>query len=161
MKAWWTQRNRRERTLLAGTAALCLALFVFQFVVRPLWSGHDTAVRDRAAAMVYLSAVQEAGQTIAVLERRVSQKAPLADGGLRASGTEAAGEVGVPIQRLQPLESGGVEFWFDAVEAPRLFAWVALMHERFGASVTRANVQKNRDQGTVQAQIALLPGTAP
>lgn len=158
MKTWWALRNRRERALLLGAALVAVVLAAFQFIARPLWLGRAEAARDRDAALSYLAAVDSAAQTIAVLERRVSQKMPLADGGLRASGTAAAAEIGVALQRLQPLEGGGVEFWFDAVDAPQLFAWIALMNERFGASVARANVQKNRDQATVQAQVSLLPG---
>ncbi|MDX2223658.1 MAG: type II secretion system protein GspM, partial [Rhodospirillaceae bacterium] len=91
------------------------------------------------------------------LARRAGAVEPLDAGGLRTTASAVAVSAGVEILRLQPLDGGVVEFWFEGTEARKLFQWIAAMHQRYGTVVMKADLQRAAAGVGVDARIALQP----
>ena len=51
MKEWWSDRQPRERTLIAGVGALMLMFAVFQFLILPLAAYRASARAEHEAAL--------------------------------------------------------------------------------------------------------------
>ncbi len=156
MKEWWSDRQPRERTLIAGVGALMLMFAVFQFLILPLAAYRASARAEHEAALAMLQEVEAGARTVQTVRAAAGERP---EGAARTIVAATATELGLAITRLQPLESSELDVWLDDVASPLLFAWVGRLQER-GIPVTRAVIQKN-DGATVSAQITFAGGAAP
>jgi type II secretory pathway component PulM len=161
MKHWWKERSRREQNMIAVVAVLVAAFTLYQFISVPLLNLHRNAVSAHTAAMTLLSEVETGAREAQSLRATSRREAIPGDGSLRTAANVMAKETNVAIARLQPLEGGGLDIWFEGVEPTALFRWVAAMHERYGVAVRRASVQKQETGSVVRAQISVAGGTGP
>ena len=166
MNQWWSDRQPRERSLIAGVGVLVLVFVVFQFLLMPLANYRVSARDQHEAALAMLQEVEAGARTVLSLQDAAGKRPEGAARTVVATTgvtskllTGIQTELGLAITRLQPLESNELDVWLDDVASPLLYTWVGRLQER-GIPVTRAVIQKN-DGATVSAQITFAGGPAP
>jgi len=161
MKRWWFERTSREQVLIIASALL-IGLFIFyQGALKPLYAFHAAAKQSHAVARDYLAEVEAAARSVRTLKAPAQGRQPLDDGGLRTAAAVAAKEAGVSITRLQPLNDGAVELWLDDVPAPQVYRWLAILNERHGIVITKADIRRSGESGAVRVQVAMAVASAP
>ena len=154
MIAWWLDRSSREQIALGAGAVIVTLFILFQFGLKPLVDYRRGAQADYDGALALLTQIETDAQQIQTLQ---ATNAPRTTMPARTAVSMVAGEQGLSLTRLQPLENGDLDIWLEDVTSPALFKWLAALSERHGISVVRAAVQRN-DNGTVRAQITLTRG---
>lgn len=151
-RARWGALSGREQALLVGLAALTTATALWFGVVAPAQSWRDEARRG------YAGAVEEYERLLADIARHQALAAEVDQPGgatpLRTLVGRSAGDRGLAISRVQPLEDGRLGVWFDTVEADALLAWLVDLARTEGVRADRVSLDREGDE-RVRAQLLL------
>lgn len=154
MTTWWLGRTSREQAAM-GALAVAAALFIlFEFGLKPLVNYRRDAQADYDGALALITQIETDAHQIQALQ---AVRTPRSAVPARTAASMVAGEQGLSLTRLQPLENGDLDIWLDDVASPVLFKWLGSLSEHHGIAVVRAAIQRN-DNGTVRAQITLAGG---
>lgn len=161
----WASFSLREQILLAVMATLAVLIGGYYGVADPL-------ARYHSAAETRLIAAQEEAALIASLKTRwataglentakeqPAQAANTPAANPRAVLTEAAKDLGITVNRLQPDGNGGVNVWVENIETPQFFALMERLQNGAGLTVKAANLQRPSADAPVQAQFLITAKT--
>lgn len=150
MMAWFTERNPRERALIA-VAGLLVALFLsWQFVVKPVMEAHEKAERAQTTALRDFGIVQSGVSQISTADN--SNKQPFN----RAAVIQVANLSGVTISRVQPGQDQALQVWFEDAQIGNVYNFLTQISGQYASRVGRVQISR-RDGGVVSAQITLYP----
>lgn len=150
VRAWWHQREPRERTLLAVMGVAIAAFIAWYGVWAPLQRLRDAAQTRNAAAAAELEQVRGELAALAALQGRMPAR-PGDAAALKKVVIESAGKAGLAISRERPNGTGGVDVECDAVTTQALFAWLDALRVNHALAPTSLSVAKSEDRLRVQA----------
>jgi len=142
MRAWWQQREPRERGLLTGLAGLVLLVLLWLLVWEPLASARATQRAQLASQMALLDWLERAAPQLAQVtsqvhrERSLEGRSPMAvvDQSARNAGLAGA------LRRIEPEGERAVRVELEQAAFSDLMQWLAallaerpLVVERFDA----------------------------
>jgi len=155
MKQLWTDRNARERRLLAVAGGLLALLLLWQFVLKPVadYRANARLAYERAQARL-VTMQRSAGEAMALMAERRGGQAKAAED-VRGAAMASARAKGVTVTRLQPMEDGGVTLWIDGADTRILYDWVVMLERDHGITVIKASLSANDGAATVRAQLQL------
>lgn len=156
MTQLWQNLTTRERVLMvAGGAVVLLVLAYFSFV-RPLdayrQQSRDVLMRAQAAHARILGGAMEIKSLD--VDKGVAEQLDAGADSIRVIAARTARDAGVTISRLQPGQDGNrLTIWIEAVVAPKLYGWLAVMADDHGIAPAKVMVQKSGTDGQVRVQL--------
>lgn len=145
--AFWSQRSRRERVLIAVAGALALLVVTMTLIVRPLQSARAQAIADIRTYETLSARIRAAGPGFTGARRREGAPeaviaASAAEFGLAARPTAEAGMIRVAVADA-PFES--------------LVRWIAEVERSTDLRVRRIRIETNGAPGRVSAAMSFRP----
>ncbi|WP_417450045.1 type II secretion system protein GspM [Kordiimonas sp.] len=154
MKDYWNGLTAREQALLLLMAVLTTLVLLWLSVVRPLQASHETALRERAAALDLYSVVATAAAEARGLKAAGQQAGTKASNEpLRVAVAVTARAAGVSISRIQPGEDSTITIWADEVVSASLYRWLTTLANDRQITPVKVSVQKAGDGRTLRAQV--------
>ncbi len=154
MTTWWAERTSREQAAIGASAVAVLLFVLFELGFKPLVNYRRDAQADYDGALALITQIESDAHQIQALQ---ASRTPRSAVPARTAVSMVAGEQGLSLTRLQPLENGDLDIWLEDVASPALFKWLGALSEHHGIAVMRAAIQRN-ENGTVRAQITLAGG---
>lgn len=155
MTLWWNERTEREKALLFVMGGVCTCFILYMALVRPVWDYRRESKGYFEEAMLLHADVSAAASELAAQSPGQSFPATRDDRPARVLASASARDLGLGVIRIQPLENNSVSFWLDGVDVATLFVWIVDLQTEHGIVVTRADIQRQPDGLSVQAQIVL------
>lgn len=162
MKAWWETLSARERGLVAGGAALMLALLVYALGWEPFWTRHRRLQQSVAEQRADLAWMRQAAQEVKRLSGAGSAR-PVADGRsllTLADQTARAAGLGTALKRLAPQGDDKLSVQLEAVEFDKLIPWFSALERDHRIVVVNLSVDRAGTTGLVNARV-ILQGARP
>jgi len=155
MMKFWTDREPREKTLIAIALGLALLVLFIQFVVKPV-SAYPEQQKVKFEQAERDLAVMKDGQAA------LSGPAPVEKQNLNANQaqvmiTQSAGQSGLTITRRQPNGESGLTVWFENADSRAFYGWISELTDTYNVDLLSANLGRN-DDGTVRAQLTFRLG---
>lgn len=154
--AWAGLSGREQASLILLALALGAAAFWFG-AVQPALSWRDAARRD------YVQAVESYERLLVGLAQHralaVDVEAPRDTAPLRTLVGRTAGDRGLAVSRVQPLEDGRLGVWLDTVDPDALLAWLVVLAREEGVVADRVSLDRE-GENQVRAQLLLSRGGA-
>ena len=152
---FWTEREPRERLLIAVALGLLALVIGLQFVLKPLMAYPDAQK---------LKLDQAERDLVVMKEGRValSGPAPVEKQIINANQaqtmiTNSAQDNGLTIARRQPNGDTGLTVWIEDAESKLLYRWLDDITSQYNVGLLGANVNRN-DGGSVRAQLTFRLG---
>jgi general secretion pathway protein M len=143
---WWQARGARERTLLAGLAALLALVVLVYGVVKPIQAARAAALADIRTYETLIARTRAAGTLGGPrVARRSGAPADIA--------TQSAAGFGVAITTA-PIE-GGVRASVADASYDSLLAWLADVTTTSDLRVRRVSIQRRAAAGRIGAVVEL------
>lgn len=157
MTQLWQNLTARERVLMVAGGTVVLLVLVYFSFVRPLdayrQESRDALMRAQAAHARILGGAMEV-KNLKVDKGVVGQKMDAGADSIRVIAARTARDTGVTISRLQPgQDSNRLTIWIEAVTAPKLYRWLAVMADDHGIAPAKVMVQKSAGDGQVRVQL--------
>ena len=154
IKAFWNEREPREKTVLSLLALVVAIALVFLLLIEPATSGISRLERGLPQAR------KQAAQLEALLAEVKSLKARAQVA--TVSGQEARGAIekslaaaGLKATRIVPLSDGDLQLTFANVPYATWAGWVATTERELGARTTSVVANGNATPGNVDVELAL------
>lgn len=156
MTQLWQNLTARERVLMVAGGTVVLLVLVYFSFVRPLDAyrreSRDALMRAQAAHARILGGAMEVKNL--KVEKGVSGQLEAGADSIRVIAARTARDTGVTISRLQPgQDSNRLTIWIEAVTAPKLYRWLAVMADDHGIAPAKVMVQKSAADGQVRVQL--------
>ncbi len=154
---WWTQRQARERALLALGAAAILATLYWLALVEPLTMREARLVKAIAAerdTQQWLAAQrpQSGAAESGIVRERLPDGASLL---AAINESAAANEVAAQLTRVTPAGARGVTLRFSAVPYANFMRWLLAVDTRYGATVDLIRLDRADAPGVVDVDLSL------
>jgi general secretion pathway protein M len=150
-RAWWLGLARRERAMVAGTAALAIGAFLYLVAIEPAWKARarlgEELPRLRAQAAEVDALAREAGQ----LKRRgvAAESGAAAKDALERSLAAAD----LRAARVSALDERRVVVSAKAVPAARWLAWLEEAARESRLRVALLRISQTAARGVVDAEV--------
>ena len=157
MKAYWTQLNVRQQTVLAMAAVILAAAAFFLWVWEPLAESRD-AKRDQVAAqralLDWLEAVEPLTQALRQGETGARDLGGRSLLGLADQTARSAGLAGA-LTRIEPVGEDQVRVWLDEAEFVATMRWLEQLSMDYPVRTAQLEVERGRAAGMVNARVTL------
>ncbi len=150
LRAWWSQRDRREQQLLAVMAVMVAAFALWFGLYRPLDRMSNTAAGHRTHAAAQLYATRTAAASLQDLRERHARPGTVDE--LRALVLESAVSSGLTLSREHHDPQSGVDIEVDSAQPAQLFAWLDTLRQSHGLAPDELSVVRNNTEVRVQAR---------
>lgn len=151
MMTWWNEREPRERLILTVGLIVALTLGLFQFAWVPSQEFRDRAERAHASALTDIVAVKRQKSFLGGEVAVETTNQPI-----QSVITRMADGFGLPLARLVPAGSEGMNVFIDAASPLLLYAWLGELERVHGIRVgATSTVRRNSDNQTVNANLYL------
>lgn len=157
---WWQGLNRREQTLVSCAGLFVLGAAIFLFVLEPLLLEHKVLDSRLHAERGALERIEQHAAESQILRERISgspnQTIDRSESLLSIlNKTSAQHELQNKVKRIVPNGTDKANVVFDSVIFDGLTAWLVDLQAKYGVSVDRITVDKQKDTGTVRANVSL------
>jgi len=143
----WSERTRREKTLLLVAAGLFVLFVLWQFMVRPVLNYHDNAAAQFSRAERDLQIVRS---NLPLVTSHDTIPGPTFN---RMVLIKEARKRGIALSRVQPEGDSGLDVWFDTVYVQQFYALMTDIVIKNGAVITRVHLA-SADPQTINAQVS-------
>jgi general secretion pathway protein M len=157
MKEWFAKLEVRERRLVIGGATTLLVLSLYFLGWEPFINGLQKLRTDTPAKQLELAKMQSVAEEIKQL--RSTQSAPVQFG----SGQSLLGvidrsaktkQLGDSVKRVQPDGTSKARVWLENAKFDVVVGWLEELERRYGVSVDTITLEKQEEQGLVDARIS-------
>lgn len=158
MNAWLQRQSPRDRrVLLFGACVIALAL-AWAFAWQPLVHGRRSlveAVSKGESDLAWMRSVasglkaQRASGVATAFDREGQSLLALADSSAREAG------LGNALKRVEPVNAGRVNVWFEGAGFDVLVAWLESLAQRFGLGIEELTIDRSNAVGVVNARVTL------
>lgn len=152
---FWTDREPREKALIAIAVGLAFLLLVFQFLLKPLAAYPDEQKALYEQAELDLQRMRAGKIVLAGANPQI--KDMLSVDQAQSMITSSAGAGGLTISRRQPNGEKGLTVWLERAESKLLYVWLDELTGKYNVGLVGANLNRN-DDGTVRAQLTFEMG---
>lgn len=154
--AWWRGKPAHEQWVYASLGAAAAVVFLWLGLWRPLadWQVQQANREVKARQLfAWVSANEAAARAAASM---ADSEAPTDAASIIPLITQAAGDVGVRLNRLQPESSGSVSLLLQEQRFDQVVSLIARLQESGGVAVERASIDADQRLGHVDAQLRLV-----
>lgn len=154
IKAFWSERAPRERTILALLALVVGVALVFLMLVEPAATGIarlERGLPQARAQAAQLDALLAEVKSLKARAQVATVSAQEARGGIEKSLAAA----GLKASRIVPLSDGDIQLTFANVPYATWATWVATTERELGARTTSVVANGNATPGSVDVELAL------
>jgi type II secretory pathway component PulM len=153
---FWTERDPREKVLIAIALGLLTLVLGLQLVVKPLMAFPQSQ-------QVKLDQVERDLEEMKKGQVVLAGPAPVEKQAINANQaqtmiTNSAQQNGLTIARRQPNGETGLTVWIENGESKLLYNWLDDITGNYNIELLGANLNRN-DGGTVRAQLTFKLGT--
>jgi len=162
VKTWWDSLSARERLLVAGGAALTVALLFYALVWQPFQANSRRLRHSVAEQRAELMWMRQAAAEIKRLEHANSTR-PAGDGRsllTLVDQTARAAGLGSALKRVAPQGDDKLSAQLDAVEFDPFIAWLGALERNHRLTIVNLSVDRTPAAGRVNAR-AILQGARP
>jgi len=152
-RTWWTQRNARERSMLALMLAAIAAFALWYGMLSPTRAVREAAQQRYDLALDDLRTVQASVDTLQGMGPTRPQQAQALATAIEARAVES----GVALSRQRRDSAGQLVVELDGVTAPVLFAWLQALQS--GDGIEASSVRAERAGARLRAEVTFV--TAP
>lgn len=153
---FWTEREPREKVLIAVALGLLTLVLGLQLVVKPLMAFPQNQQLKLDQAERDLQEMKK-GQ-IALSGPAPVDKQEINANQAQTMITNSAQQNGLTIARRQPNGETGLTVWIENAESKLLYNWLSDITGNYNIELLGANLNRN-DGGTVRAQLTFKLGT--
>ncbi len=161
MNNFWGSLNRREKAMVAATAAVVLVLVSYFAIIQPL-------VKQLQFNQGRIPAQRELLTWMEQSSRKVLQFRALNQNTAKYTGKESAPDLisktatgrgfGDSIKRVEPTADQGVKVVIEEVNFDNIISWIALLQEHYGLTVADISIERAKDPGFVNVQVLFKEG---
>jgi general secretion pathway protein M len=153
MRRFWSERDARQRWLLASAGLLAGAVVLYLALIEPAFSAIARLQRSLPHARA------ESAQLEALLteERALKTRPPVATGGTDASAAiqQSLATAGLKAVRVVPLANGALQLTFASVPYAAWSVWLAAAERELGMHVVAVTVKAAGAAGSADVELAL------
>ena len=160
MSTWWETLAPRERLLIVTAGVLTALVVLWQFILVPSLSANAEARARLADADRSVARLQEAYGLQRALGSASATNARPTSANLdefKAAVTDAAGQRGLAIARLQGNDTTSVRLIFEDADPRLVFLWLEDVQANYSGQVTRFNMEQAGGRA-VRVSVDLVPG---
>jgi general secretion pathway protein M len=155
MIRFWTDRDPREKILIAIALGLALLVLGIQFVLKPAAAYPGAQKLQFEQAERDLKTMKE-GQVVLAGPAPV-EKQQLNANQAQVMITQSASQNGLSITRRQPNGDTGLTVWLENADSRVFYGWISELTGEYNVELLSANLGRN-DDGTVRAQLTFRLG---
>jgi len=143
----WDERELYEKIIMAVLGAVIILALLFLFILKPVFTAHNTAEAKASKALRDYEIVSRAMPQLA--QSPTSSGAPFN----RAALIKAAQRQDIRLSRINP-DNDTLTVWIDDVETVKLYRLINSLIMQNGAELARASITAD-DNGLLSAQLTL------
>ncbi len=155
MKSFFARLSERERLFVFAGGGVIATLALLQFVISPLieWRSGQRQDLERMRDL-HRVVIAAAGNAGSISGGDVDRTTPL-----RTVITQTSQSSSVSLNLVNVREEGNVEVVASVSDSAELFAWIALLENRYAVRVESADLARDANvAGTLRAQITFSRG---
>jgi general secretion pathway protein M len=160
VKAWWESLSNRERLLVAGGAALTLALLIYTLAWQPFQASSRRLRQSVIEQRAELTLVRQMAEEVKRLGDPGSQPPPVDGRSLLTlvDQTARTAGLGAALKRVTPQGADRLSVQFDAVEFDKLVPWLGALERDHRIAIINLSVDRAAAAGTVNARLVVQGG---
>lgn len=169
MKAWWDQRNQRERLLLSGAAILVTLLLCYALLWLPFQDDLSSLRQRVTQQRSELVRMQQIAAEIRYLEQRARATVATPAGRSGTTATTAtspslptlvdqtarAAGLGKALKRVEPQSADTLQIQFEQAGFDTMLGWLDRLLQDHGIVIVNIIVSRQDKPGTVDARLLL------
>lgn len=172
MKAWWDQRNQRERLLLSGAAILMTLLLCYALLWLPFQDDLSNLRQRVTQQRSELVRMQQIAAEIRYLEQRARATVAPPAGRSDTTATTAttanspslptlvdqtarAAGLGKALKRVEPQTADTLQIQFEQAGFDTMLGWLDRLLQDHGIVIVNIIVSRQDKPGTVDARLLL------
>lgn len=150
LRAWWQQREPRERAMLVLMCAAIAAFVLWYGVFSPLRRAGEAAQARHVRAAAELARVRAEVDRIALLQAQLPAR-PADPAALKQAVLATAAQAGLRIGNARE-DGGGLEIESESATPAQLFGWLDALRREHGLAPAALSVARNQQRLRVQAR---------
>jgi general secretion pathway protein M len=156
-RTWWSERQPRERSVLAAGAALVALALLYFAIWEPLTGARHNAERDLAQQRAVATRIEQIAAEVEHLRGSGAAAAANRNLSLVAAVDQSSRlpQLGKAPSRIQPEGDREVKVWLDDIAFNAVLDWTQQLQKQYGIAVSSAEIER-KGEGIVSARLSLV-----
>ncbi|MBV8208574.1 MAG: type II secretion system protein M [Burkholderiaceae bacterium] len=157
LRRFWSEREPRERTVLAFAAALVIAALLYSTLIGPALSDITRMKRALPNSRTQAAQLQALLSEVRTLKSHPAVAAT-AEGEAPAEVQKSLASAGLKASRMVPLANGALQLTFTNVSYASWSVWLATAERELGMRAAAVTVKATATPGNADVELALKAG---